>query len=253
MAGAWERGQLARQNKMLILPKTIGHRGIAAYAPENTLAGLYQAKQLGLSWVEFDVMLTQDHEPIVIHDETLNRTTNGRGRVDEMTYADIVKLEAGSWFGASFAGEKIPHLTAYLDTAKTLGLKINVEIKPSSGKEVTTAQKVVEILQQKWPERDALLISSFSLASLRAVREIDPSVPLGLLLNRWFLGWENVLKELSAFSLHVRHQILSAEKVKHIHDLGYKALAYTVDDPSVASRLYEWGVDAVFSNTVLAL
>ena len=115
----------------LKLPRIIGHRGVAAYAPENTLEGLHTAADMGVEWVEFDVKITKDHVPILFHDDTLERTTNGGDRpVAECTYDEIRALEAGSWFGESFAGIKIPTLEEALEVLIEHDLGLNLEIKP---------------------------------------------------------------------------------------------------------------------------
>ena len=115
------------------LPRVIGHRGAAAAAPENTLVSLQKAKELGASWVEFDVKLTRDGVPILMHDERLERTTDGRGEVALTTLNDLQKLDAGGWFGPAFRGEPVPTLEAALALCAELGLGINVEIKPVRG------------------------------------------------------------------------------------------------------------------------
>ena len=124
----------------------IGHRGAAAAAPENTLASLRKAKELGASWVEFDVKLTRDGVPILMHDERLERTTNGRGEVAQATLAELQELDAGGWFGPAFRGERVPTFEAALGLCAELGLGINVEIKPCPGREAETARVAVETL-----------------------------------------------------------------------------------------------------------
>src|SRR5277367_3846394 len=104
------KGSIVRADKLLNLPPVIGHRGAAAYAPENTLAGFRAAQALGCTWVEFDVRLSADDALVVCHDDKLERTTGGRGRISMMRLAAIRRHDAGSRFGAGFAGERIPTL-----------------------------------------------------------------------------------------------------------------------------------------------
>lgn len=234
---------------LLQLPKVIGHRGACYYAPENTLASLRKAKALGTSWVELDVMLTQDNQAIVIHDETLNRTTSGRGEVAQSLCADIARLDAGSWFAAEFKREKISTLVEYLDCAQQLGLNLNVEIKPTLGREQDTALQVVNTLKTHWQNpAQTCLVSSFSLSSLTTARAHDAELNLGLLVDRWFKGWQAVLTDLKCISLNAKHSLLTAERVADIKQYVPFVLAYTVNDKPLAEQLFAMGVDAVFSD-----
>jgi glycerophosphoryl diester phosphodiesterase len=246
----WE--PLSQKRIALFLPKVIGHRGICAYAPENTLASLEKAAELGIAWIEFDVMLTQDGEAIVFHDETLNRTTNGKGLIAETTLAEIATLEAGAWFSPAFSGEKVPTFVSYLKKAAALNLGINVEIKPTAGTDADTAKKVVELLRQYWPNTaPSPLISSFSVAALTAARALDKNFQLGLLLDSWLDDWQKICAELQCVSLHMDHTLLSIEKVQQLKRWVNYVLAYTVNNSARAEQLFAMGVDAVFSDGLL--
>src|SRR5208282_785001 len=131
---------------VLNLPPVIGHRGAAAYAPENTLAGFCVAKSLGCAWVEFDVRLTADDEPVICHDDRLDRTAGVRGCISKLPLAAIRQLDAGSWFGGSFTGEHIPTLDEALLCCRKLGLGVNVEIKAGRGRGASTAAVVASCL-----------------------------------------------------------------------------------------------------------
>ncbi len=147
----------------LNLPKLIAHRGASAVAPENTLIAVREAKKLGANWVEFDVRLTKDNELICFHDDTLPRTTNGSGLVYEHTYAALIQLDAGSWFGSQFRGELIPTFTQMATLVTQLGMGMNIEIKPDMTRPIETAQKTIDILKQlAIPPSDKILISSFN-------------------------------------------------------------------------------------------
>src|SRR3989338_4007474 len=150
----------------LIIPKVIGHRGAKAYAPENTLASIHAAADLGIEWVEIDVKLTKDGVPVIFHDEELNRCTNGSGLVAETDFKTIGELDAGLWFGDSFLGEKIPTLEEALNVIIDRGLGVNLEIKPCPGREVETAEVMLDHATRIWSD-DAPppLISSFSQVS----------------------------------------------------------------------------------------
>ena len=129
-----------------VLPRVIGHRGAAAYAPENTLAGFRKAKALGCHWVEFDVRLTGDSQPVLLHDDRLERTTNGRGGISGLQLAAVRRYDAGNWFHSSFAGERVPTLEEALLLLAELGLGANVELKAVRGREAATGAVVGELL-----------------------------------------------------------------------------------------------------------
>ena len=161
----------------------IGHRGAAAAAPENTLASLRKAHELGARWVEFDVKLTRDGYPILAHDDRLERTTDGRGRFAAATLAEIAAARCRQLVraGASRASA-VPTFEQALALCRALGLGINVEIKPCRGREIETARVAVETLLAHWPATlPAPLISSFVPACLGVAREIAPAVPRGYL------------------------------------------------------------------------
>ena len=155
----------------------IGHRGAAARAPENTLAGLREAHELGARWVEFDVMLSRDGVPVLIHDETLQRTTDGRGAVARHTAAEIRPLDAGAWFAPEFAGERVPTLEEAVALLLELGLHANVEIKPATGHEVGDRRGGRRrCLQRLWPKTGPrLLLSSFERDALAAAQRVAPA------------------------------------------------------------------------------
>ena len=155
------------------LPPVIGHRGAAAAAPENTLASLRKAKELGATWVEFDVKLTRDGHPVLFHDDRLDRTTSGQGEVALTTLAQLRKLDAGAWFAPAFEGERVPSFADALALCAELGLGINVELKPCPGREADTARVALETLLEHWPERrPAPLISSFARVCLVVACEV---------------------------------------------------------------------------------
>ena len=230
-------------------PRVIGHRGAAGHAPENTLGGLRKAAELGATWVEFDVALTRDDVPVLLHDETLERTTDGTGKVAERTFQEISRLDAGAWFGDAFAGERIPRLDAAIALLDTLGLCANVEIKPTKGRARKTGRIVGQMIAEKWPKSlRAPVFSSFTTEALAAARETAPMIPRGLLMHRMRRDWRKQAESLECLSVHCNHRILNADRARRIRDAGYHLLAYTVNDAPRALQLADWGVDSVFSD-----
>ena len=232
-----------------VLPPVIGHRGAAAYAPENTLAGLRKAKALGCRWVEFDVRLTADNQPVLLHDNRLERTTNGRGRASGLPLAAVRRYDAGQWFHSAFAGERVPTLEEALVLLAELGLGANVELKAARGNEAATGALVAELLARTWPADPAhLLISSFQHGALAAARDRAPHIARGILFRRVPKNWRNVAAELGCVTIHADHQRLRTAVISEIRWAGYPLLAYTVNDPERAKILFDFGVRSVFSD-----
>lgn len=229
--------------------RVIGHRGAAAYAPENTLASFEKARALGCRLIEFDVMLSQDGEAFIFHDEQLKRTTNGRGDLGRVT-ADYVKsLDAGYWFSEQFRGEKIPTLLETLQWLTATGMQANIEIKPYPGCEAQTTTAVLNHIRQHWPKDKPLpLLSSFDLNVLTLCHEQAPEMPLGLLLDKWRDNCLQLARDLNCFSVNLSKRAATADRVRDIKQQGYAVYVYTVNKKNQAEKLLSWGVDAVFTD-----
>jgi glycerophosphoryl diester phosphodiesterase len=232
-----------------VLPPIIGHRGAAAYAPENTLAGFRKAKAIGCHWVEFDVRLTADSQPVLLHDDRLDRTTSGRGNVSALSLDSVRHHDAGSRFHASFAGERVPTLKEALMLLAELGLGANLELKAARGKEAATGTVVAELLARTWPaDPSHLLISSFQHGALAAVRDRAPHIARGILFRHIPKNWRNIAAQLGCVTIHADHQRLRLAVLSEIRRAGYPLLAYTVNDPERARILFDFGVKSVFSD-----
>lgn len=241
-------------DNVLIQPPVIAHRGASLIAPENTLAAFRKAKELGANWVEFDVMLTADHNVVVIHDRELNRTTNGKGLVIDHRYSYLKTLDAGSWFNPLFANEKIPLLEEVIELLYQLNLSANIEIKAQIGHEEITVEKVLEVIKNYWPESlPQPLISSFSLPILESVRAQSPESLIGYLMHGWHEDWLSHCDRLGCKTINVNYKLLNADKVRLIKKTNRLLLAYTVNDKNVAQELCSWGVDAIFSDNLKEL
>lgn len=234
---------------MLAIEKIIGHRGAAAYAPENTLAAFNKALAMGCHFVEFDVMCSVDGEPYVFHDDTLKRTTNGRGEIGLVESTYLQSLDAGSWFSRQFKGEHIPHFKEVLEWLTLSNVQANIEIKPYPGTDEQTAITVLTHINRYWPhDKDLPLVSSFSWEALLMCRSLSPEMPLGLLLDKWDKEWLKKAKKLNCFSIHFNRRALTAARVQEVKEQGYLVCAYTVNRKRQANKLFKWGVDAVFSD-----
>lgn len=223
---------------MLTLPRVIGHRGACAHAPENTLASFVQAAALGCTLVEFDVRLTADGIPIVFHDDTLNRRTDGRGPVGACTLDQLRGLDAG-------AGERIPTLAQVLECCAGHGLGVNMEIKPDRGAGITTATAAVQVARAVW-RGPPPLVSSFDRAALAVARDLAPDWPRALLVERVPADTVEQARRLGCVAVAAHHRALPRATVAALNAAGLAVLAYTVNRRGRARRLWERGVAAVF-------
>jgi glycerophosphoryl diester phosphodiesterase len=229
-------------------PRVIAHRGGGSLAPENTLAALRTGAQRGCTGVEFDVMLSRDSVPVLIHDEALERTTNGRGAVADAAWSELAALDAGSWFGAAFAGEPLPRYADAVRVCLELGLWANVEIKPAAGRERETGRIVASTSAALWRNAPvAPLLSSFSTAALEVAAE-EAGLRRGLLVEAIPENWEETAARLGCISLHCNFRHLGAQQARAVKSAGYALLCYTVNDPATAEELFRWGVDAVVTD-----
>jgi glycerophosphoryl diester phosphodiesterase len=226
-------------------PRIIAHRCGGALAPENTLAGLRLAARLGCRGVEFDAMLAADGVPVLIHDETLERTTSGQGRVADMDSARLVRLDAGSRHHAAFAVEPVPTLDQALQLCAALGLWANVEIKPAAGHEVATGRVVA---RHAAAAGCRLVLSSFSVAALQAAAAEAPQLPRALLVESSSADWRERVTGLGAIALHCSARGLTAGIAAAVRADGFPLACYTINRRDEAERLFAMGVSAVFSD-----
>jgi len=240
----------------LHLPKVIGHRGAREYAPENTLESIRTAAEMGVEWVELDVKLTRDNVPVIFHDDTLERTTNGSGPMAETDYEDLKQLEAGSWFADSFTGIKVPTLEEAVDVLIETGLGLNLEIKPCPGREKKTAEAALDHLSQIWDDHNRILISSFQHVSLEVARDMANDWARGLLIGApeddpepsMPENWKDLADYLDVKTLNIGSRLLTRELTEEIADMDLLTLVFTVNDPMQARQYQQWGVDSIFSD-----
>ena len=220
---------------MLQLPNVVGHRGAAAYAPENTLESFREARRRGATWVELDVKTTRDGVPIVLHDESFARTTG----VDRLAIdTDRADLPAG-----------VPTFEEAIACLGELGLGCNVEIKPCPGREAETARAAVETLRRCWPAHlPAPLLSSFKDRSLAAARDAAPEYARALLLGGQVPDWHARAQAVGAIGLNVDGRKLGALWAHDIKRAGYLLGVYTIDDPVEARALVALGADCIITD-----
>jgi len=232
-------------------PRIVAHRGGGALAPENTLGAIRLGASMGFKGVEFDVMLAGDGTPVLIHDETLERTTNGRGEVAATPYAEIAALDAGSWRGERWRGERVPTFEQAGLLCRELGLWANVEIKPAKGHERATGEAVARMARDLWRSADlAPVLSSFAGDALAAARDAVPDLPRGALVGKVPHDWQRLVRELDCVALHCNYKHLDETHPALIHAAGYAVLVYTVNEPADARRLLGWGVDCLVTDAL---
>lgn len=225
-------------------PRIVAHRGGGALAPENTLGAIRTGAALGFKAVEFDVMLAADGVPVLIHDETTDRTCGVKGRVAELRAAQLEALDAGN-------GEGVPRFERAAELCRKLELWANVEIKPSAGRERETGETVARMARALW--RGAVLppvLSSFSLAALLGAQEAAPELPRGYLVDEVPPDWESKLKRLACVSLHCNHRKLDPALIAPVRAAGYAVACWTVNDPGRARRLLDQGVDCIITDAL---
>lgn len=231
----------------LHLPPFIAHRGAPLVAPENTLAAFRAAQEQGATWFECDVQLTKDDVPIIFHDFTLDRTSNGHGRVENTEWRDIQKLDAGSWFSREFRGEKIPRLRDLLQFSSENKMAVNLELKCDDGRAALLAEIVHEAIKH---HDQPILVSSFNYEVLVALRRINLQVVLGLNCEEWHLSHISRAKKIEAYSIHVNQRDVTATLIEECKTNFLQVLAFTVNDPARAQTLRKLGVLSLFTDSL---
>ncbi|EKD77736.1 MAG: hypothetical protein ACD_42C00203G0002 [uncultured bacterium] len=242
---------MSAQKNTWPLSFAIAHRGASQLAPENTIAALIAAKKNGAQWVECDIQLTKDNQPVIFHDATVARTTNGRGKLSEVSLSRLQSLDAGSWFSLEFINERVPTLQEWLRCAADLKLGLNLEIKSTTKKEsIVLAECLIDHLQKYWPAHSTtLLISSSNQFALMQVAQRAKSLPLGLIFDK--IITEKMAASLlssNIISIHQPYKILHEKYVAMLHEAGLHVLAYTVNDADRAKELKEMDVDGIFTD-----
>ncbi|MEH7484325.1 glycerophosphodiester phosphodiesterase family protein [Neobacillus drentensis] len=233
-------------------PLIIGHRGAAGYCPENTFASFKKAVDLGVDYLEIDVQMTKDGELVVIHDSTVNRTTNGKGKVKDLTLKEIQNLDAGSWFHSKFAGEKIPSLAEFFDEfAGKIGILLELK-KPSLYPQIV--EKTVEELIKRnlTSGENHIIIQSFDRGSLKRFHELLPSIPIGVLVKN---SGVNIIsnKDLRSFASYVSYvnpkiTMVNKRLIKRIHQHGLKTIIWTAKKKNEVNTLKNLHVEGIITD-----
>jgi glycerophosphoryl diester phosphodiesterase len=227
----------------------IAHRGFSGAAPENTLASFQEAIEIGSDMIELDVQLSQDGKVVILHDDTLERTTNGRGRAADFTLAKLKELDAGSWFDPRFSGQKIPTLKEVLELAKGRSL-VNIEIKNPTHGQYPITELSDRALQEARSAGmvNQVIFSSFNPVALERIGEKDPRIWVALLYHK---AWNSLLEVTRGGEypvLNLRHSYVTKNKIGRIHQQGMKLNVYTVNSEEELERFVTWKVDGIITN-----
>jgi glycerophosphoryl diester phosphodiesterase len=226
----------------------IAHRGSSQAAPENTLSAIKKAIRDGADAIEIDVQLTKDQQIVVIHDEWLNRTTNGKGFICDSTYAYIKNLDAGSWFHPKFRGSKVPLLEDVLNLVKPHPIELHIELKNNLILYPGLEEKVISLIQEK-DMATQIILSSFRKDSLQLCKQINPRI------RRGYLAWDtletlyknHLWKDLQLYSIHPNISLLD-QYVSYLKKEGYLIFPYVAERKKQLSLCVQHNVDGLFTN-----
>jgi len=229
--------------------KTTAHRGASSLAPENTLAAFMKAVELGCEWIEIDVQLSLDKVPMVIHDRTVDRCSNGTGAIANLTLSNLKQLDAGQWFEQAFAEERIPTLAETLYLAKNNGLKVNIELKLYPQDDLhMLCEKVNEVIIEANCTSSQLLFSSFNSEALKVMQRLQPQIRRGQLWDKIPTDALSRLKEINAYSVHCNYRFLTELQAQQLKKSDYQLYCYTPNQPELVQQHWHWGVDMMITD-----
>lgn len=232
-------------------PFWIAHRGAGRLAPENTLAAMRVGLARGWRMAECDLTLSADGVPFLLHDERLERTTNGRGVAIEQPWSALAALDAGAWHSPAFAGERLARLDALAALALEEGLALNLELKPGPGDDLRCGRLAAAEAARLWATA-ALppLVSSFSTEALAVARQSAPILPRALLLSSLAPDWRETAEALGVVAVVISCKVLDANVIDLAHDAGLRVLSYTVNTDADAERLIDAGIDGLITDAI---
>ena len=229
----------------------VAHRGASAYAPENTIAAFDKAVEMKADYIEIDVQRSKDGKLVVIHDTTVDRTTDGSGKVGNLTFKELRNLDAGSWKGEQFTGAQIPTFGEILDRYHgKIGILIELKAPELySGIEENLAKKLKERHLDK-PQNEKIIVQSFNHNSMKKMNKLLPKVPIGVLTSSSTDTTEQALQEFSTYAdyFNPSYGIVTPDLVNQVHSLGMKIGSWTVRSQETAKFLLDGGVDAIITD-----
>ena len=227
--------------------QVIAHRGVSSISPENTMIAFERAIEIGADAIETDVQMTKDGQLVLIHDERLNRTTDGKGWVKDYTLAELKKLDAGSWYSSIYSKQTIPTLDELFTLIKPTSLWINLEIKDGFVLYPGIEEKIVSKVKEYQLE-DRVIISSFNHYSIVKIKELASELKTAILYMEGLYQPWNYAKSLGAMALHPSKELVFPEIIHGAHEAGMKLYPYTVNDKNEMLALLNMGVDGLITN-----
>ncbi len=233
----------------------IAHRGAGKVAPENTLAAMRVGAQNGFTMMEYDVKLSRDGVPILLHDDTMDRTSNAKGLAADYTLAELSAWDFGAWHSSAYAGEPVATLSAIAAFTLANQIHSNIEIKPTTGQEAETGAAVALAAQRLWARASLPpLLSSFSEEALAAAQRVAPTLPRALLIEEQVpADWPQRLERLGCCGLNLNDRYTDQALVRAIRQAGYTVAVWTVNDAERVRELLDWGCNAVFTDKVTTI
>lgn len=231
-------------------PRWVAHRGAGKLAPENTLAAFRLGASHGYRMFECDAKLSADGVVFLMHDATLDRTTDGHGIGGDRPWAELSRLDAGSWHSRGYAGEALPTLQALARWCLANGHLLNIEIKPTPGTARRTGEVVAADAARLWAGQVPPLLTSFEPEALEGARQVAPQLPRGLLLDTLWKGWLETALSLDCQAIVCNHVLWDTSVVTQAKSAGFRCLSYTVNDEWAAQRLWSLGTDGIITDRV---
>lgn len=232
-------------------PRWIAHRGAGSLAPENTLAAFRVGASHGYRMFECDVKLSADDMPFLLHDATLDRTTHAQGPAGDRPWANLARLDAGSWHSSAYMGEPLPTLETIASYCLQNNSLLNIEIKPTPGTEHHTGEVVASTAARLWQgQAIAPLLTSFQIEALRGARDAASRLPRGLLLDTLWEGWPQTAQDLACVAVVCKYTLWDEASLAIARTAGLRCLCYTVNDEAAAGRLIAMGIDGLITDRV---
>ena len=235
----------------MAFPTYIAHRGAGKLAPENTLAAFKLGASLGYQAFECDVKLSADPQCFLLHDDSLERTSNGCGIAGKLTWAELAQLDAGAWLHPDWAGTPLASLADIAQFCLPRGDFVNLEIKPSAGTDIQTGQLVAHTAAHLWGEKTGqLLLSSFSTAALQAAQQARPQLARAHLFEDLPPDWLALAQQLACQGVVLEKALVSPHTIDACHRAGLWCASYTVNEPAMAKQFLAWGVSHLITDEI---
>ena len=233
------------------VPLIIGHRGASAVAPENTMAAFREAIAVKADGIEFDVRLTRDGVPVVIHDSTLRRTGGVNKLVADLSWQELSQIDVGSWFkGGTFANETVPSLVELFELFQSNDARLYLEMKCDTAAEHRPLAEACCRLINEFSFKERVVVECFQLPALKVLKEIDSEIKTAALFDRAFTDQSIITRatEIGAIAVALHQRLARKSLVEKSKQAGFHVAVWTVDDPAWLQHARELGIDALITN-----